>query len=134
MNTDPVKIIKKYKNRRLYDTETSQYVTIETLHQYVIKNQPFRVVDSLNGNDLTNLTLLQILMEMENQASTQFLSPEIIRQLIIFAHHPAGQFFKGAVEQLFGNFEKNMQSNPYIKDYQSVARFWNDQIKNIFTQ
>lgn len=129
-----VKLIKKYKNRRLYDTDASKYVTIETLQHYIISNQPFRVIDSLNDKDLTGATLLQILMEMENGNSSQFLSPEILRQLIILAHHPVGKLFREFVEQLFANLEKSLESHPFVADTQGITRFWNEQLKNLFNQ
>ena len=54
------RLIKKYKNRRLYDTEKSQYITVEELQRYVIDNIPVRVEDSASKEDITNATLLQI--------------------------------------------------------------------------
>ena len=59
------RLIKKYKNRRLYDTEKSQYITVEELQSYVIEGLPFRVEDSSSGKDITNVALLQIFVEME---------------------------------------------------------------------
>ena len=55
------RLIKKYKNRRLYDMDNSQYITLEDLKQYVLKGYDFRVEDSTTGNDITNANLLQIL-------------------------------------------------------------------------
>ena len=72
--------IKKYKNRRLYDTELSQYITVEDLQRYVIDGVAFRVEDSSSGKDLTNATLLQIFVELE-ASSSDFFSSEILRQL-----------------------------------------------------
>lgn len=58
-------LIKKYKNRRLYDTEKSQYVTVDDLHQYVVDGLAFKVEDSESKEDITSTILMQILVEME---------------------------------------------------------------------
>lgn len=81
------RLIKKYKNRRLYDTETSQYITLEELQRYVVDGVQFTVEDSMTGKDLTNTILLQIIVEMEAGAN-QFLSSAILRQIISLANHP----------------------------------------------
>jgi polyhydroxyalkanoate synthesis repressor PhaR len=81
------KLIKKYKNRRLYDTDISQYITVDDLRSYVIKKIDFSVEDAASGKDLTNATLLQILVET-NSGMTEFFSDEMLRQFIVLAHHP----------------------------------------------
>lgn len=129
-----VKLIKKYKNRRLYDTDKSRYVTIEELQQYVLNQEPFQVIDSSNGKDLTHITLLQILMEMENGAAAQFLSPDLLRQLIIFAHHPMGKSLQKSIEEFFSHMQKSLESNPYLKDYQEVTQLWDNQMKDLLNQ
>ena len=81
------RLIKKYKNRRLYDTEISQYITVEDLQKYVLDGLAFRVEDSVSKEDITSATLLQIFVEME-EGPTKFLSPEMLRQLICLAIIP----------------------------------------------
>ena len=93
------KIIKKYKNRRLYDLELSKYVTIDDLQSYVTNNVVFKVIDASNDSDITNAILLQIFVEMESH-STQFLSSEMLRQLIVLANHPMSTSFKTMLEQM----------------------------------
>lgn len=114
------RLIKKYKNRRLYDTTRSQYITIEEVECYVVEGVSFRVEDSTNGKDITSETLLQIIVEMESGAS-QFLSPEILRQIIILAHHPLNQSFKSMLEQMFAGMEKAVETNPYLEDYKKAT-------------
>lgn len=92
------RLIKKYKNRRLYDTETSQYITLEQLQDYVIKGILFKVEDSLTEKDITNIVLLQIIVEMEAGA-TQFFSSNILRQIINLANHPMHASHKAIMEQ-----------------------------------
>lgn len=108
------RLIKKYKNRRLYDTQKSQYITVENLQQYVIDRIDFKVEDATSGNDLTNATLLQIFVEMES-GTTQFLSAEMLRQLITWAHHPMNQAFKNTLNQLFAGVENTLQANPVLE-------------------
>jgi polyhydroxyalkanoate synthesis repressor PhaR len=121
--------IKKYKNRRLYDTETSQYITVEQLQRYVLDGIVFTVEDSETGKDLTNAILLQIIVEME-AGPAEFLSPEILRQLITLANHPMHQSFKTMMEQLLQNMNKPLQANPY----QNASKQWNEQVNEVMQQ
>ena len=57
-------VIRKYANRRLYDTSVSRYVTIDDLGMMVKDNIDFRVVDATNGQDITRVTLVQIILEI----------------------------------------------------------------------
>jgi len=127
------RLIKKYKNRRLYDTEKSQYITVEELQRYVIDSISFCVEDSTNGNDITNAILLQIFVEMESGAS-QFLSSEMLRQLITLAHHPMNKSFKELLGQMFAGMEKTLEANPYLNDYQKSTDTWNQQMQQIMKQ
>ncbi|MDI9819203.1 MULTISPECIES: polyhydroxyalkanoate synthesis regulator DNA-binding domain-containing protein [unclassified Legionella] len=127
------RLIKKYKNRRLYDTEKSQYITVDELQHYVVEGLAFRVEDSVTGKDITNATLLQIFVEMESGA-TKFLSADVLRQLIVFANHPMSQSFKEVLEQMFANMKNLLQANPYLNDYQKATAFWNQQMQQFFTQ
>ena len=127
------RLIKKYKNRRLYDTEISQYVTVEDLQKYVLDGLAFRVEDSVSKEDITSATLLQIFVEME-EGPTKFLSPEMLRQLICLAHHPMSQSFKTLLGQMFGTIEKQAQTNPFVKDYKQASDAWGKQMEQIATQ
>lgn len=128
-----VRLIKKYKNRRLYDTEKSQYITVDELKDYVVKGIAFKVTDSSTNNDITSATLLQILVEMDS-ATSQFLSADMLRQLILLAHHPMNQTYKKILEHLFVSFEKTMENNPYLHDYQQATQRWQQQFGNLFNQ
>jgi polyhydroxyalkanoate synthesis repressor PhaR len=127
------RLIKKYKNRRLYDTEKSQYITVEELQRYVIEGIDFRVEDSTKGNDITNATLLQIFVEMES-GTTQFLSSDMLRQLITLAHHPMNKSFKDVVGQMFAGMEKTLEANPLLTDYQKVTDSMNQQMQQFMKQ
>lgn len=126
-----IKLIKKYKNRRLYDTQISQYITLEDLQRYVLEGVNFRIEDSSSGKNLTNNTLLQILIEMENGA-TQFFSPEVLRQLISMAHHPMSQSLQLMLEQSMALMDKQIQATPYILEMQKAGEAVNQQMQQFF--
>ncbi len=79
---DDVVIIKKYANRRLYDTESSSYITLERLAEMVRQKRQFKVVDAKSGEDLTRGVLTQIIMDEESRGSTTMLPVNFLRQLI----------------------------------------------------
>ena len=74
-------IIKKYANRRLYDTESSSYITLDRLAEMVRQKRQFKVVDAKSGEDLTRGVLAQIIMDEEARGSTM-LPVNFLRQLI----------------------------------------------------
>ena len=78
---DDVVIIKKYANRRLYDTESSSYITLERLAEMVRQKREFQVVDAKSGEDITRSVLTQIIMDEESRGSTM-LPVNFLRQLI----------------------------------------------------
>ncbi len=115
-----IKLIKKYKNRRLYDTERSQYITMEELQAYVFQDVDFRVLDATTGKDLTNATLLQIFVELETNA-TQALPPKVLRQLITLSKHPLSQQYKTMLEEML---TKIQDQHPYLHNTQDVTELW----------
>ena len=76
-------VIRKYTNRRLYDTSASRYVTIDDLATMVKADINFRVVDVASGQDLTRFTLVQIILDIESEGH-QMLPIGVLRQLIRF--------------------------------------------------
>lgn len=80
-NPDEPIIIKKYANRRLYDTQRSAYITLEDLGVMVREGREFRVVDAKSNDDITHNVLTQIIMEAETKGST-LLPVNFLRQLI----------------------------------------------------
>jgi polyhydroxyalkanoate synthesis repressor PhaR len=78
---DDVVIIKKYANRRLYDTESSSYITLERLAEMVRQKREFKVVDAKSGEDITHNVLTQIIMDEESRGQTM-LPVSFLRQLI----------------------------------------------------
>ena len=101
-----VVIIKKYANRRLYDTESSSYITLERLAEMVRQKRDFKVVDAKSGEDLTRSVLAQIIMEEETHGATM-LPVNFLRQLIGMyggAMQPVvPQYLEASLEQLQKN-------------------------------
>ena len=96
------RVIKKYPNRRLYDTDTSTYITLSEVRQLVMDNEPFAVCDAKTGEDLTRSILLQIILEQEANGSPMFTAPVLSNIIRFYGHTMQG--FMG------GYLEKNMQT------------------------
>jgi polyhydroxyalkanoate synthesis repressor PhaR len=96
------RIIKKYPNRRLYDTDTSSYITLTEVKRLVMENEVFLVLDVKTGEDLTRSILLQIILEEESSGSPMFTAPVLASVIRFYGH--AMQGFMG------GYLEKNIQS------------------------
>jgi polyhydroxyalkanoate synthesis repressor PhaR len=82
--SDQPTTIKKYANRRLYNTGTSTYVTLEDLATMVKEGEDFLVYDAKTGDDITRSVLAQIIFEQENKAGQNLLPTTFLRQLIRF--------------------------------------------------
>ena len=106
--TAPIRLIKKYPNRRLYDTRTSTYITLADVKQLVLDTEPFRVADAKTSEDLTRSILLQIILEEEAGGAPLFTS-SMLAQIIRFYGH--------AMQGMMGAYlEKTMQSFVEIQD------------------
>ena len=96
-----IRIIKKYPNRRLYDTEISSYITIEDVRQLIVDGEDFEVRDAKTGDDLTRTVLLQIISEQE-QDGEPVLSTQLLSQII--------RFYGDSLQGFMGNYlERSMQ-------------------------
>jgi polyhydroxyalkanoate synthesis repressor PhaR len=97
-----VRLIKKYPNRRLYDTQTSTYITLADVKQLVLDNENFQVVDAKSAEDLTRPILLQIILEEEAGGMPMF-SAQMLSQII--------RFYGNAMQGMMGSYlEKNIQA------------------------
>jgi polyhydroxyalkanoate synthesis repressor PhaR len=97
-----VRLIKKYPNRRLYDTKTSSYITLVDVKQMVLKQEEFQAVDAKTGEDLTRQILLQIILEEESSGSPMFTS-DALSQMI--------RTYGNAMQGMMGGYlEKNIHA------------------------
>lgn len=106
--TEPV-IIKKYANRRLYNTDTSSYITLEDLSQMVKAGRNFEVVDAKTGEDMTRGVLAQIIFEQESKG-TAMLPINFMRQIIQFYDHALSTAVPHYLETAMDAFSENQQS------------------------
>jgi polyhydroxyalkanoate synthesis repressor PhaR len=100
--SDNVRLIKKYPNRRLYDTKTSSYITLADVKELVLHYNEFRVLDAKTNEDLTRSILLQIILE-EEAAGAPMFSSELLSQMI--------RFYGNAMQGMMGKYlEGNIRS------------------------
>src|SRR3982751_6852459 len=99
---NPLRLIKKYPNRRLYDTKTSSYITLADVKQMVLKQEEFQVVDAKSGDDLTRQILLQIILDEESGGMPLF-SSDLLSQLI--------RSYGNAMQGMMGTYlERNIRA------------------------
>lgn len=96
-------IIKKYANRRLYDTYKSAYITLDDLKQYVLDFVPFSVIDAKSKEDVTKSCLIQIIFEMEGTSEALF-TREILEHFVRFYGHPLQIMLREYLEKSFSFF------------------------------
>src|SRR2546426_10196348 len=113
-----LRLIKKYPNRRLYDTKTSSYITLADVKQMVLKQEEFQVIDAKSGDDLTRSILLQIILE-EESAGLPMFSSEMLAQMI--------RFYGNALQGIMGNY---MEQN--VKAFLTIQQKLQDQAKQIY--
>jgi polyhydroxyalkanoate synthesis repressor PhaR len=102
-------IIKKYANRRLYNTQSSSYVTLDHLCEMVKKGIEFEVRDARTGEDITRQVLAQIIFEEENKGGQHLLPIQFLRQLIRFYGDSLQAFVPSYLELSMESFTKNQQ-------------------------
>lgn len=105
---DPIRLIKKYPNRRLYDTNTSAYITLVDVKQLILANEIVQVVDAKSNEDITRSVLLQIILE-EEAGNMPMFSATALAQII--------RFYGSTMQGLMGTYiEKNIQAFIDIQD------------------
>ncbi len=97
--------IKKYPNRRLYDTSLRRYVNLEDLAAMIRKGQELRVVDAKTGEDLTRVVLTQIIVE-DAKGQPTGLPLELLRQLIIASDRAGQEFIMWYLKSAFDTYQK----------------------------
>ena len=118
MSMTEERIIKKYPNRRLYDTEQSKYITIADVRDMVLNGTRFKVIDSNSKEDITRQILMQIIIEEESGGKPLF-SADMLSQLIRFYGGTMQGLFSSYLEESFALFKRqqekmseNMAGNP----------------------
>ena len=119
-NDDPDKpiVIKKYANRRLYNTSTSSYVTLDHLAQMVKENTEFTVHDAKSGDDITRQVLTHIIVEEEGKGGQNLLPISFLRHLISFYGDSLQSVVPGYLDNTMQTFAKNQEQ---MREYMSGA-------------
>lgn len=102
-------VIKKYANRRLYNTGTSSYVTLEDLAEMIRRDEEFTVQDAKSGDDITHPVLTQIIFELENKGGQNMLPVSFLRQLISFYGDQMQMVVPSFLEQSMIAFAKEQE-------------------------
>ena len=112
---ESVRLIKKYPNRRLYDTKTSAYITLSDVKELVLSLVNFKVVDAKTSEDLTRSILLQIIIE-EEAAGVPLFTAELLAQMIRFYGHTMqgmlGKYLETNITS-FSEFQKKLQEQSH---------------------
>ena len=132
--TEQPRVIKKYPNRRLYDTEKSKYVTLQEIRELVLEEVPFIVIDQKSEEDIKLSILLQIILEQESETNPLF-SNDNLERFIRYYHAGADSGFSEYIGKSMSFFQQ--QQREFSKAVAGVAShnpmtFWTDMTqKNI---
>jgi len=127
-----VKLLKKYANRRIYDTDASQFVKLSEIRQMVLERVAFRVVDEKSGKDLTRGVLMQIITDLESEGHESLLTNRVLEELIRFFDDKLVSMMSPYLEQqilqslaiqdeLRGQFAKAF-AQPYLSPDQNIKQ------------
>ncbi len=101
-------VIKKYPNRRLYNTQTSKYITLDDLSSMLKDNQDFRVLDVKTGEDVTKIILAQIILEHETKGYS-LLTEDFLKHIIKFYDHPLSVVFSNVMIDALKRFNHGVE-------------------------
>lgn len=132
--------IKKYANRRLYDTTASSHVTLEGIRKLLASGEDVEIIDDTNGEDVTRAVLLQVMTD-EEQKGRPILSAAMLTQIIRFYGNPMQDFMGKHLEQSMNVFMKQqetmqeqfqnmMSANPFA-NMQNTGAFNTDMLKEM---
>ena len=109
-------IINKYSSRRLYNTASSEYVTLEDLYNLINSGKSFKILDKDSGKDITNQYLLQIISDLENKEGSVF-PQDVLKQIILSYNNTAQKFMPDILSRTFEVFHQQQRS--FLKAFNS---------------
>jgi len=125
---EQLRLIKKYPNRRLYDTKTSAYITLTDVKDLVLSREAFSVLDAKTSEDITRSILLQIILEEEASGAPLFTA-DLLAQMIRFYGHAMqgmlGKYLETSVKS-FVDFQKKLQEQSQSLYGESNSQMQND--------
>ncbi|NND91022.1 MAG: polyhydroxyalkanoate synthesis repressor PhaR [Granulosicoccus sp.] len=104
------RIIKKYANRRLYDTEASKHVTLSDIRQMIVDGADIQIIEDTSGEDITRPLLLQIIVEQEQTGGQPILTELLLAQLIRFYGNPMQGMMAEYLQKSVSTFVKQQRS------------------------
>ena len=128
MSEKTVRKIKKYPNRRIYDTRDSKYITIHDVRDMVVEGEEFLIVDAKTDEDITRSVLLQIIIEQESETNPLFTSDNL-RNFIRYYGASQQQGFSDFINQSLNFFQQQQdqfRSNVSEMIEQSPVKVWSD--------
>ena len=111
-------IINKYSSRRLYNTNSSEYVTLDDLCKLINEGKNFKIIDKDSGKDITNQYLLQIISDLENKEGNVF-PQDVLKEIILSYNNTAQKFMPEILSKTFEVFHQQQQS--FLKAFNSPA-------------
>lgn len=127
MKADEQRIIKKYSNRRLYDTKRSCYITQDKIKEYVNSGIAFRVVAAKSGEDITRAVLLHVILDEEIMGVPLF-TEEALRSIILFSGSGMRGSFSGFLEQMLPVLQQEQLDSTSVMSQMPI----NDRIREQF--
>ena len=116
-NSDTI-IINKYSSRRLYNTNSSEYVTLDDLCKLINDGKNFKIIDKDTGKDITNQYLLQIISDLENKEGNVF-PQDVLKEIILSYNNTAQKFMPEILSKTFEVFHQQQQS--FLKAFNAPA-------------
>lgn len=135
-----MRIIKKYPNRRLYDTAVSRYITLDEVKSLVLNHVPIKIVDARTDEDMTAYVLLQIISEQEG-GTTPIFTVEILQNIIRIYGNPLQKMLSEFLEKTFSSindprkFQEYFQQSPLetMTDFAKMnMSTWQSTVDNFF--
>ncbi|WP_067658024.1 polyhydroxyalkanoate synthesis repressor PhaR [Ferrimonas marina] len=122
-----MKLIKRYPNRRLYDTELKGYITLMDVRGYIKNYEPFSVVDSKTGDEITRAVLLQVLAEMESEGHASVLTDKFLEEIIRLYDSQmtgmAGQWLEQSMVSLLSQQQRWQQELKRMQEFNPANVF-----------
>lgn len=115
-----IKIIKRYQNRKLYDTHESSYVTLDEIAKMIKNGEELRVIDNKTKNDITAATLTQLLYESERKAKTQ-PSVDLLKEIIRHGDGSFSGFIQAKVSSELAKFDSEASTSSSSISSSSIA-------------
>lgn len=125
--TNETIVIKKYHNRRLYDTKSSSYINLQDVMSMIKRQVNFIVIDAKTNQDMTHATIVQIILDQESKGYS-LLPTEFLKQIILLHNDSTSAMMQSFLENMAGYFAKYRQgefaANPIggVKEFEEIAK------------